>query len=167
MTDEDARIMAELLKDTVLVVIPVTFTVPGLPPTANARLYVGDDGHTHTRRGVKSWQDTVAAYGRIAMGRSPVITEPVVVVITYFCGPKRRRDVDAGGKDTLDGLAGRAARGKRSARSGTVIANDKQVKALLQVVEPCGAKDEATRVVVMPCGDDWRDSLVRATARIR
>lgn len=85
----------------------VRFAVPGLPPSANER--IGAHVHhskakLHRKEAATAWQDTVAAYGRAAMARRPLIDVPCVVLIVFSLTPKRRRDTDAGIKDTQDGL---------------------------------------------------------------
>lgn len=132
----------------------VTITIPGLPPTANDRHYIGDDDHLHTRSTVKRWHGTVAAYGRHAMQRRPLFTVPVRVRIVFRVSRKRRRDIDAGIKDTLDGMSGRAATKRKPAQVGTVLANDRLVRHLeVELVEVASAKDEATVVTVEDVAD--------------
>lgn len=118
----------------------VTFTVPGLPPTANNRLgthIVKGRAVLHRSKSASSWQSTVGAYGRLAMGRRPLIAERVEVRLVFRVGPLRRRDVDAGVKDTLDGL------------TGAVLTDDRLVRVLSVELEDVGsAKDEATEVTV-------------------
>lgn len=122
----------------------VTFTVPGLPPTANNRLgthIVKGRAVLHRSNGATSWQATVGAYGRQAMGRRPLIAERVEVRLVFRVGPMRRRDVDAGVKDTLDSM------------SLTVFTDDRLVRSLSVTLEDvASAKDEATVVTVEPMG---------------
>jgi len=118
----------------------VVITVPGLPPTSNSRIgahVAKGRAVLHRIKGATSWQTTVGAYGRQAMGRRPLIGERVGVRLVFRVGPLRRRDVDAGVKDTLDGL------------SGSVLADDRLVRVLsVELEEVASAKDEATVIEV-------------------
>ena len=122
----------------------VTMTIPGLPPTSNSRLgahVVGGKARLHRSKGASSWQSTVGAYGRLAMGRRPLIAERVEVRLVFRVGPLRRRDVDAGVKDTLDGL------------TGAVLTDDRLVRVLSVELEDVGsADDESTAVTVEALG---------------
>jgi len=134
----------------------ITLTIPGLPPTANTRIgahVINGKAKLHRSKGATSWQATVGAYGRIAMGRRAVITDKVDVRLVFRCGPRRRRDVDGGVKDTLDGLSGRAKRGDRAAVPGAVIADDRQVRRLVVELEDVAdEEDEATVIEVTRSG---------------
>lgn len=118
----------------------ITFTIPGLPPPANARLgahVTKGRAVLHRNKGATSWQSTVGAYGRLAMGRQPLITTRVAVRIVFRVGPARRRDVDAGVKDTLDGLV------------PSVLADDRLIRSLTVDLIDCAKEDESTTITVL------------------
>lgn len=118
----------------------LTFTIPGLPPSTNARLgahVTKGRAVLHRNKGATSWQSTVGAYGRLAMGRQPLITTRVAVRIVFRVGPARRRDVDAGVKDTLDSL------------TNTVFTDDRLVRSLTVDLIDCAKEDESTTITVL------------------
>lgn len=106
----------------------VTFTIPALPPCANARLKANGAASAkagrpfRTSSEVKAWRSTAGAFARAAMsaGRVPKFTSRVAVAIVYHLGPAHRRDIDSGVKDTLDALTGIVWTDDRLARRMTV-----------------------------------------------
>ena len=118
----------------------LTFTIPGLPPSANVRLgahVTKGRAMLPRNKGATSWQSTVGAYGRLAMGRLPLITTRVAVRIVFRVGPARRRDVDAGVKDTLDGLV------------PSVLADDRLVRSLTVDLIDSAKESESTTITVL------------------
>lgn len=118
----------------------ITFAIPGLPPPANARLgahVTKGRAVLHRNKGATSWQSTVGAYGRLAMGRQPLITTRVAVRIVFRVGPARRRDIDAGLKDSFDGL------------TGSVLADDRLIRSLTVDLIDCAKEDESTTITIL------------------
>lgn len=118
----------------------LTFTIPGLPPSANARLgahVTRGKAVLHRNKGATSWQATVGAYGRLAMGRRPLITTRVAVRIVFRVGPMRRRDIDAGIKDSSDALI------------STILTDDRLIRSLTVDLEDVPREDESTTITVL------------------